>query len=125
MRRSLLLYLKNNCTTVTEWRYPYVATAATPKPYGVLKFLGVLRNPGNRHTTFHRVQVWPYFERNAVMSLDAAVSEIRRLLHGARIPWEDGGGYFTLEWVQTLEDYYDDELQGLTRRIDFEAPGLV
>ena len=81
----------------------------------------MIRSPSNREGSFRDVYIWPYFGGSSYPPLDAAVKEIRGLLDGATLTTSDGMR-FTVEFVAEGRDFRDDDLEAITRRIDFRVP---
>jgi len=71
--------------------------------------------------SFRLVEIWPYVESSNYLPLDDAVKEIRRLLSG-KVLTTEAGKRFKVEWVGESDDFYDPDLDALTRRIDFQVP---
>lgn len=122
MRKAIYDCLATNCQTVTTWRQPYVATPATKKPFGVVVFAA--RTPVTRVGTFQDVTVWLYFEAGDYIPLDAAIQEVKRLLHERRL-MTDEGRPFEIQWTMDGRDFYDDALQAIAKNIEFTIPGGV
>lgn len=120
MRLALYNYLTENCTSIPVWFQPYMATAEVRKPYGVIR-LGSVIPQVNRIGSLRLVEVWPYVESSNYLPLDDAVKEIRRLLSG-KVLTTEAGKRFKVEWVGESDDFYDPDLDALTRRIDFQVP---
>lgn len=121
MRGALYQHLTQNCESVRTWKQPYTADASTPKPYGVIKFDGRPRNPGNRRTSFQDLRIWLYVAPGSFLPLDAATKEVTGLL-SERILSTPDGRRFLVEWVYEGHDFYDDELKANCRYIDFTIP---
>lgn len=121
MRSALYEYLTEHCQSITTWRQPYTATKDTAKPYGVVVLGEVIRSPVNRQGSFREVYIWPYFGGSSYVAVDDAVKEIRGLLDGAMLTTSEGKR-FTVEFVAEGRDFRDDDLEALTRRIDFRVP---
>ena len=121
MRATLYKHLTDNCTTVRTWLQPHKATKDTPKPYGVIEIGEETPAPFNRAGRFQSVSVWLYFPEGSYVPVDAAVDEVKRLLHNAELTGTNGRR-FALEWDQTMRDYYDPDLQAVGKRIDFRIP---
>jgi len=121
MRATLYKHLTDNCTTVRTWLQPHKATKDTPKPYGVIEIGEETPAPFNRAGRFQSVSVWLYFPEGSFVPVDAAVDEVKRLLHNVVLTGANGRR-FALEWDQTMRDYYDPDLQAVGKRIDFRIP---
>lgn len=121
MRATLYRHLTDNCQTVRTWVQPHKADAATPKPYGVIEMGEEVRALGSRAGRIQGVSVWLYFAEGSYVPVDAAIGEVRRLLHNVTLTGPEGRR-FALEWEQTSRDYYDPDLKALGRRIDFRIP---
>lgn len=121
MRAALYQYLTAKCQSITVWRQPYTATKDTPKPYGVIVLGEVMRSPVNRLGSFREVTIWPYIGGSSYVPVDGAVQEIRNLMDGATLTKSDGKS-FSIEFVNEGRDFKDDDLDALTRRIEFRVP---
>ncbi len=121
MRATLYKHLTENCKSVRNWLQPHRPVADTPKPYGVLEMGEETPALSNRKGLFQDVSVWLYFEPASYVPVDEAVAEVKRMLHNVVLTTADGRR-FMLEWVQTLRDYYDPDLQAIGKRIDFRIP---
>ncbi len=123
MRTAIWQYLTDNCRSVKTWKQPYIAEATTPKPYGVVSFLGDAPALSNAMGAFDEVRVWIYDEPGDLVSTDAAINEVKHLLDGQLLTTGSGIG-FSLEWINTSRDFYDDALQALTKYATFRVPKL-
>lgn len=121
MRATLYRYLTNNCRTVRTWLQPHIPTADTIQPYGVIEIGEETRAPFHRTGRFQSVSIWLYFAEGSYVPVDAAVAEVKRLLHDVILTAADGRK-FALEWDHTMRDYYDPDLQAVGKRIDFRIP---
>ena len=121
MRATLYKHLTDNCTTVRTWLQPHKATAQTPKPYGVIELGEETPALFNRAGRFQLVSIWLYFAEGSFVPVDAAVDEVKRLLHNVVLTGANGRR-FALEWDQTMRDYYDPDLQAVGKRINFRIP---
>lgn len=121
MRAAIYRYLTDNCQSVRLWKQPYQAAADTPKPYGVIVFEGHLRSPFNRRGSFQGFTTWVYVEPGSYVPLDEAVSEVKALMRDGILTTRDGRR-FLVEWIQDGRDFYDDDLQALTKYVEFRIP---
>lgn len=124
MRKAIYQYLTANCTTIPTWTQPYMADKDTPKPYGVIILGEILPAVGNTRGAYRSLYIWPYVAGSSYLVLDAAVKEITRLLSGVTLT-TDAGNRFTIEWVNEGRDFRDDDLDALTRRLEFRIPILT
>jgi hypothetical protein len=131
MRAALHQYLTANCKSIKTWLPPFQSTAATPKPYGVIAFGENLQNAFNNRTSFQDVTLWLYFVPGAVVPLDDAATEVRKLFReydesgkdlGPKLIQTAGGRRFIMEWQQTSRDIYDDDLKAACKKIEFTIP---
>ena len=131
MRAALHQYLTANCKTIKTWLPPFKATATTQKPYGVISFGENPQNAFNSRTSFQDVTLWLYNVPGAVVPLDQAVAEVRKLLRkhdangknvGPKILQTADGRRFFIEWQQTSRDSHDDDLNAAFRKIDYTIP---
>lgn len=131
MRAAIHQYLTANCKSVKTWLPPFEATATTKKPYGVVSFGDNPRNAFNSRTSFQDVTLWLYFVPGAIVALDKAVMEVRRLFRdynqtgkdiGAKLLQTADGRRFFMEWQQTSKEFPDDDLKAVCKKIDFTIP---
>jgi hypothetical protein len=131
MRAALHQYLTANCQSIKTWLPPFKATATIQKPYGVISFGENPRNAFNSRTSFQDVTLWLYFVPGAIVALDKAVMEVRRLFRdynqtgkdiGAKLLQTADGRRFFMEWQQTSKDIYDDDLKAVCKKIEFTIP---
>lgn len=122
MREAIYDCLVANCQKVKAWYQPYVATPATPKPFGVIAF--GTRTPVTRVGAFLDFTIWLYFKPGDYIPLDEAVQEVKQLLHERRLMAENGQ-LFEIVWNQDGRDFYDDTLQAIAKNIEFTIPGGV
>lgn len=122
MRAAIYDCLTANCRRVTQWYQPYVPTAATPKPYGVL--ILEQRVPVTRVAAFQDITVFLYGEPGDYTVLDDVVREVKELLHERRLVTADGRT-FELVWVMDSKDFYDETLKAIARYVEFTIPGGV
>jgi hypothetical protein len=122
MRAAIYQYLSTNCALIETWLPPFKATAATPKPYGVIVLGEEIPSVDNRLGLFLSLTIWPYFAESASpVQVDAAVKQIRNLLNGAKLT-TSAGARFEIEGGVAGPDFYDDELKALTKRMSFRIP---
>ena len=124
MRATIHKYLADKCQTVHTWLQPHRPHKIDPKnpqPWGVIEIGEETPAPFNRAGRFQSISVWLYFPEGSFVPVDAAVDEVKRLLHNAELTGTNGRR-FALEWDQTMRDYYDPDLQAVGKRIDFRIP---
>lgn len=103
---------------------PTMPTAATDKPYAVVKYGG--DNPTNISMGFEiPFQIWVYVERLNHTALDELTRSVIGALNRVELTAEGSGQKFALTYVGCSEDFYDDDWQALTRRIDFSTETIV
>jgi len=122
MRAAIYQYLTENCQSIKVWKQPYTAKKDDKKPYGII-VLGEEISSVNRQGFFRDLVIWPYFDVGSFVVVDQAVAELKRLLDG-KVLTTTGGSMFEIEWVHTGKDFQDDDLNALTRRIEFRIPLL-
>lgn len=130
MRAAIHQHLAN-CKSVKTWLPPFQAAATTPKPYGVVSFGENPQNAFNGRTSFQDVTLWLYFVPGAIVVLDEAVVEVRKLFReydqagkdmGPKLIQTADGRRFFMEWQQTSRDIYDDDLKAVCKKIEFTIP---
>jgi len=108
-------------SSIKNWWQPFLATDRTEKPYGVITFGPVIRVPSGPRFRSRLMHVWIYVEKEDFTVLDDYVEEITELLTD-RIVQVDSGNHYLLEWEHEGQDFFDPELNALTRRLDFRVP---
>lgn len=108
-------------SSIKNWWQPFLATDRTEKPYGVITFGPVIRVPSGPRFRSRLMHVWIYVEKEDFTVLDDYVEEITELLTD-RIVQVDSGNHYLLEWEHEGQDFFDPELNALTRRLDFRIP---
>lgn len=122
MRQAIYDCLTANCRKIIRWFQPYVPTASTEKPYGVIVIAE--RTPVTRVGAFQDFTVFLYAEPGDFTVLDEAVQEVKQILHERRLLASDGR-LFEIQWVMDGKDYYDDTLRAIARYVEFTIPGGV
>jgi len=97
----------------------FMAGPEVEKPYAVIVIGGESRT-NMRYGFDVPVQVWPYVDVTSFKSVDGLVAKIVDALVNVDLETSDGM-VFRLRYVGSGDDFYDNEWQALTRRLDFET----
>ena len=118
MRRAIRRKLIDSIPSIAGHVYePYNASETTPKPYLVVKQAGEYLT--NTRMGFDLVfQVWAYTDRTSQVEVDTLLAEVVNALVGTDLTTESGL-VFQLRYIGSISDFYDDNLQALTRRASF------
>jgi len=120
MRNAIRNKLIDGLPEVGERVYqPSMAGPATQKPYAVVKRGGDVPTKMT-HGFEIPFQIWLYSDVTSHTVLDALQGKVIKLLMRKDLTTANGQ-VFSLEYEGGSEDFYDDELKALTRRVDFRT----
>ena len=120
MRAAIRLQLKT-IAGVQEVYQGYTAPDEAAIPYLVVVFTDKDQSVNNRSGYFQRFSVMIYTKEKDFQAVDDLVAAVRTKLNDVLLT-TTGGRKFRPEYVSTLEDYYEEETQLLSRRVDFSIP---
>jgi len=122
-RQAIYNRLIAECPSLTGGVHqPFLATADTSKPYGVIK-MGP-ETPENRSGMKLDVQIFIYSEKSSFLTMDSLVEEVITALHDVEFETADSPPeLMRLLWKFTTPDFDDEERRAVQRRIDFEFAG--
>jgi hypothetical protein len=120
MRRAIRNRLLATIADVGKRIYePFVPGPATVKPYIVVKKGGDIAT-NMRYGFEVPFEIWLYCDRTSFVELDSLQSKVVIALDEVELETA-GGQKFELKFIGASEDYYDDDWQALTRRLDFRT----
>lgn len=120
MRAEIRKQLKT-VAGVVEVYQGYIAPDEAATPYLTVVFTSKSQSVNNKCGYFQTFSVTIYTKEKDFQKIDDLAKLIRAKLNNQLLTTTAGFKFRPL-WVQTLEDFYDEELQLLSKRIDFSIP---
>jgi hypothetical protein len=90
-------------------------------PYITIKFTGMIPSVNNKKGRFRGLEIRVYDVKRDFDTLEGYIDEIWSALDDVLIT-TDSGHKFRCEHTETLEDYYDEDLDLISRQINFQIP---
>lgn len=123
MRKAIVTELKEITEFGSRVYQAFTAPAGVTKPYCTFKLTGEINVPSNKKGSTLQLQVYIYNTPSSFTSLDDLEMLVRKKLHDATLTTDESPArIFTIYYMQTLADWFDDVENLFMKTLYFNIP---
>lgn len=123
MRKAIIVELKKITDFNDRVYQAFAAPTTVVKPYCTVKLTGENPTPGNKYGSPIDFQIYIYNTPGSFVSLDDLEMKVRKQLHNVMLSTDESPArHFTIYYVRTLADYFDDVANLFQKIIYFNIP---